>query len=61
MSHRGICASISDWEVVEMYVEHVKLGTPYAALGKRYGLTEKTVQRAFAKLKRIAKEMGFNI
>ena len=44
-----------------MYVEHVKLGTPYAALGKRYGLTEKTVQRAFAKLKRIAKEMGFNI
>lgn len=58
MKHRSICRDLSDWEVVEMYVEHVGQGTSLRTLGERYGLTKKSVLRAFARLEKVAKEIG---
>lgn len=58
MKHRSICRDLSDWEVIEMYVEHVKHGTSLEVLGARYGVSGRNVLRIFARLEKVAKEIG---
>lgn len=46
----GACAALSDWEVDEARLDHERCGTPIDALAGRYGVSAKTLQRAFKRM-----------
>lgn len=46
----GACAALSDWEVDEARLDRERYGTPIAALAGRYGVSAKTLQRAFKRM-----------
>lgn len=46
----GVCAALSDWEVDEARLDRERCGTPIDALAGRYGVSAKTLQRAFKRM-----------
>lgn len=46
----GACAALSDWEVDEARLDHERYGTPIAALAGRYGVSARTLERAFKRM-----------
>ena len=46
----GACAALSDWEVDEARIDWRRHGTPIAALTGRYGVSAKTLERAFRRM-----------
>ena len=46
----GACAALSDWEVDEARLDRQRHGTPLAALAGRYGVSAKTLERAFKRM-----------
>ena len=46
----GACAALSDWEVDEARLDWQRHGTPLAALAGRYGVSAKTLERAFKRM-----------
>ena len=45
----GACAALSDWEVDEARLDN-RRGVPIDALAGRYGVSAKTLQRAFKRM-----------
>ena len=45
----GACAALSDWEVDEARLDN-RRGVPVDALAERYGVSAKTLQRAFKRM-----------
>ena len=56
-AQRCLCVPLSNWEVVEAWCDH-RNGTTIDALAERYGVCTKTLERAFARLVAMAREMG---
>ncbi len=54
---RSLCHELSDWEIVEAYVEHLTCNTYMEELATRYGIASKTLYRAFERLENKAREM----
>ena len=46
----GACAALSDGEVDEARLDHERHGTPLAALAGRYGVSARTLERAFKRM-----------
>lgn len=46
----GACAALSDWEVDEARLDRERHGTPLAALAGRYGVSARTLERAFKRM-----------
>lgn len=46
----GACAALSDGEVDEARLDHERHGTPIAVLAGRYGVSAKTLERAFRRM-----------
>lgn len=46
----GVCALLSDWEVDEARLDRERCGTPITVLAERYGVSAKTLQRAFKRM-----------
>lgn len=46
----GACAALSDWEVDEARLDFEWYGTPIAVLAERYGVSTKTLNRAFKRM-----------
>lgn len=46
----GACAALSDWEVDEARLDRERCGTPMEVLASRYGVSAKTLQRAFRRM-----------
>lgn len=53
----SLACQLSDWEVVEAYQEH-RRGTTMDALAGRYGVSYKTLERAFARMRAKWEEMS---
>ena len=45
----GACAALSDWEVDEARLDN-RRGVPVDALAERYGVSAKTLERAFKRM-----------
>lgn len=45
-----VCAALSDWEVDEARLDFEWYGTPIAVLAERYGVSTKTLNRAFKRM-----------
>ena len=46
----GLCAALSDWEVAEARWERDRNQVPLLLLAERYGVSAKTLERAFKRM-----------
>ena len=46
----SVCALLSDWEVDEARLDLEWYGTPITVLAERYGVSTKTLKRAFKRM-----------
>ena len=56
----ALCKSLSDWEVVEMYVSY-KRGATLKSLSGTYGLSCSRIHELVRKVEDVARGMGYRV